>query len=64
MLDLMVGHGVVSEHCLTEQQSKCSKSKTEFFEQLIDFSASVINLHSFRVTVNVHDHKTIISMLS
>ena len=38
---------VDSGHCLSKQQNKCSKSKTELFEQFIDHSASVIKPHSF-----------------
>jgi len=45
MLDLMMGHGVDSWHCQHEQQNTCSKPKTEFFEQFIDLSASVIKPH-------------------
>jgi len=47
MLDLIMGHGVDSAHCLSKQQNKCSKSKTEFFKQFIDLFASVIKPHSF-----------------
>jgi len=47
MLDVMMRHGVDSGHCLSKQQNKCSKSKTEFFEQFIDLSASAIKPHSF-----------------
>jgi len=47
MLDLMMGHGGDSGHCLSKQQNKCGKSKTEFLEQFIDLSVSVIKPHSF-----------------
>jgi len=39
--------GVDSGHCLSKQQNKCSKPKTEFLEQFIDHSAPVIKPHSF-----------------
>jgi len=47
MLDLIMGHGVESGHCLSKQQDKCSKSKTKFFEQFIDRFVPVIKPHSF-----------------
>jgi len=47
MLDLIMGHGIGSGHCLSKQQNKCSKSKTEFFEQFIDLPALVMKPHSF-----------------
>ena len=47
MLDFMMRHGVDSGHCLSKQQNKCNMSETEFFEQFIDLSASVIKPHSF-----------------
>jgi len=47
MLDLIMGHGVKSGHCLSKQQNKCSKSKTKFLEQFIDRFAPVIKPHSF-----------------
>jgi len=30
MLDLIMGHEVESGHCLSKQQNKCRKPKTEF----------------------------------
>jgi len=42
----MVGHGVDFGHCLSKQPNKCSKSKTEFFEQFNEHSAPVIKPHS------------------
>ena len=33
--------GIDSGHCLSKQQNKCGKSKTEFREQLIDLSVSI-----------------------
>jgi len=39
MLELMMGHGVDSGHCLSQQQNKCSKSKATFL------SSSLISPH-------------------
>jgi len=39
--------GVDAGHCPSKQQNKCSKYKTEFFEQFIDHSAPVIKPRSF-----------------
>jgi len=36
-----------SGHSLSKQQNKCGRSKTEFLEQFIDLSVSVIKPHSF-----------------
>jgi len=47
MLDLMMGHGEDSGHCLSKQQNRFSKSKTGIFEQFTDLSALVIKPHSF-----------------
>jgi len=35
--------GIDSGYCLSKQQNQCSKTKIEFFEQLIDHFAPVIN---------------------
>jgi len=47
MLDLIIGNGVESGHCLSKQQNNCSKSKIKIFEQFIDRFAPVIKPHSF-----------------
>jgi len=47
MLDLMMGMGIDSGHCLSKQHNKCSKYKMEFSEQIIDLSAPLIAPHSF-----------------
>jgi len=39
--------GIDSAHSLSKQQNKCGRFKTEFFEQFIDLSVSVIKPHSF-----------------
>jgi len=38
---------VDSGDCLSKQQNKCGKSKTEILEQFIDLSVSLIKPHSF-----------------
>jgi len=49
--------GVDFGHCLNKHQNKCSKSKTEFFEQFTDFYVSVINHIRLTITKQIMPNK-------
>jgi len=53
--------GVDSGHCLSKQENRFSKPKTEFFEQLIHLCASMTKPHLFSKTIPKYGaaHQTI-----
>jgi len=53
MLDLIMGYGVKSGHCLSKQQNKCSKSKTNFL------NSSLIASHQWQNHIHLATTKQI-----